>query len=242
MKDVRLSVIIPWRKSKELDRNVIAEWCFKRYKYLFENLGLREVEFVYSDDGGDVFSRGGSINKGVEECRGDYIIITDADYLFGQQMARNLINKQEWTVACKQHNYYFTDHYIANYILSKPHDIDIKKIAFGKHIEVSKWQTYGQILAMPKKNFVKFYNKFRGYGFEDDVFYYCMRAWNGKEWRTNNYMFHIYHSRPIGSAYMQKSYDNIKILKDEWEEIKLDRKKMRQVMEEKGLLYEWNRK
>lgn len=225
-----ISVIIPWRESRQRDRNIIAEWCFKRYKWLFPY-----AEFIFCDSGDEIFSRGKSINQGVENCTGDYIIITDADYLFSPTMAKEIVNKQPWTIACKQENYYFTDEYIASSILNKPFDIDIKSINFGNHIQVSPYPTLGQVIGLQRNCYIKFDESMVGYGYEDAVWYYCMKSIHGKEFRTNNKMYHIFHKRPIYEPYMKKSYDNKNYHDKVWFSIKDDRKKMKELIKEKGL-------
>lgn len=157
---MNLSIIIPYRDNGQEDRYYIAEWCFKRYKYLFPN-----AEIILSDSSKTIFSRGESINLGVAKAKGDYIIITDSDYLFSDRMAMEIVNKGTWTIACKTRNYYFTNKIITYEILQLPFDIRLKDINFGNNIQVSQYETYGQVLAMPKNNFVGFDENMKGYGF-----------------------------------------------------------------------------
>lgn len=225
-----VSIVIPWRKSQQHDRNNIAEWCFKRYEYLFP-----DAEIILSDSGDKIFSRGKSINKGVAECSGDYIIITDADYLFSSTMAKQLVNKQPWTVAVKQENYFYINRITTRRILRQPFDIDIKDIDFTDNIWPCQYFIYGGVLAMPKKNFIKFDDSMAGYGFEDNIQHYCLKAYHGKPFRTNNKMYHMFHDRPVNSDYMKKSYDNKEYHDKVWLPIKNNKKEIRKLVQEKGL-------
>lgn len=227
--DYDISIIIPWRDIGQQDRNDIAEWCFERYKYLFP-----EAELIISDSGEEVFSRGGSINKGVQAAKGSYIIITDADYLFSATMARQIINKQAWTVAVKSENYFFLNRGVTNKILQEnPSDFDIKNFNFEDSATNSSFIVYGGMLAMPKENFlqVQFDTKFNGYGYEDNGFYWTMKAFFGKEYRTGLPMYHMCHERTAGSIYMQKSYANKDYYDKVYKPILYDKKALRQLVE-----------
>jgi glycosyltransferase involved in cell wall biosynthesis len=228
----KLSIIIPWRDVRQRDRNEIADWCFERYRYLFP-----DAEIVIADSGDRVFSRGKSINKGVSEATGDYIIILDADYLFTETMAKEIINKQPWTVAVKSENYFYLNDKITQRVLGDaPATINLKSIDFENNTKPCPFTVHGGVLAMPKENFIKFDEKFNGYGFEDNVFATVMRAFHGKEFRTNNPMYHLNHVRTPGSMYMQKSYDNKAYYEKTWKPIENDRKAIRRLAEEKGMI------
>ncbi len=200
------SIIIPWRATPQPDRNQIANWCFSRYRKLFPY-----SEIVLCDSGDSIFSRGKSINKGVKECSGDYIIITDADYIFSPTMAKEIVNKQPWTVGVKSENYCFLNQNITNQILMQnPDNFDLKNIDLEGNYTSSPYTVYGGLLAMPKENFlrVQFDPWFRGYGYEDEAFYHAMKAFFGKEFRTNNKMYHLNHSRAANNGYGQCSFIN----------------------------------
>lgn len=227
-----ISIIIPWRNCGQKDRNRIFEFCYARYQYLFPR-----AEIILTDSDDEVFSRGKSINKGAKECKGDYLIITDADYLFSPTMAKEIVNKQPWTVAVKQENYFFLNDDITYRILNKyDFDVNIKDIDFGNSLTPSSFPTYGQLMAMPRENFVRFDESMSGYGWEDQVYWICMKACHGKEFRTNNKMYHMFHRRPINSKYMQKSYDNKNYYDKVWKPIENDKKAIRKLMQEKGMI------
>jgi len=225
-----VSIVIPWRKTEQRDRNEIADWCFKRYEYLFPH-----AEIILSDSGSEIFSRGESINKGVSECNGDYVIITDADYLFSSTMASELINKQPWTIAVKQENYFYINRITTRRILKQPFNVDIKDINFTDNVWECQYFIYGGVLAMPKNNFIKFDNMFSGYGYEDNQLFYCMKAYHGKPFRTNNKMYHLFHDRIASEDYMKKSYDNKKYHDEVWLPIQNNKKEIRKLVEQKEL-------
>jgi len=229
---MKLSIIIPYRDNGQEDRYHIAQWCFKRYKYLFPN-----AEIILSDSKKTIFSRGESINLGVSKSTGDYIIITDSDYLFSDRMAKEIVNRSPWTIACKTKNYYFTNNIAAYEILQLPYDIKLEKINFGNNIQVSQFEGYGQVIAMPKINFVGFDETMKGYGWEDNQFYYCMRACHGSERRTNNKMYHLYHERLANTPYMQHSYNNRDYYEATWQPIESNRRAIRELMKQKGMYF-----
>ncbi len=226
---MNLSVIIPWRMPRQSDRREIAQWCFERYKYLWP-----DAEFVFSDSGDEIFSRGKSINKGIVDCTGDYCIVTDADYLFGVDLAKGIINDKAWTVAIQSENYYFIEEGNTNLILrSKSPEMSIENITLK--VNKNPYFVYGGILAFPKNNFVKFDENLVGYGYEDNIWYICMNAVHGTEYRTKFQMFHLYHRRPVGSAYMEKCYENKRYYDKEWDTIKNNRNKILSKIKELGL-------
>ncbi len=226
---MKVSVIIPWRIPRQRDRREIADWCFKRYKILWP-----DAEFIFSDSGDEVFSRGKSINKGVEESVGEYCIVTDADYLLDFKMAKDIINDRPWTVAVKSDNYYFLEEGITNLILrNKSPDLSLNDMTL--RVQKNPYFVYGGILAFPKSNFIKFDPYFTGYGWEDNVWYHMMLAVHGKEYRTDEHMFHMFHKRINESSYMKRSYDNKKYYDRVWQPIADSKQKIRLKIKELGL-------
>lgn len=219
-----ISIIIPWRDSGQLDRRAIFNWCIPRYKALFPN-----AEIVLCDSGDTIFSRGKSINKGVAESNGDYLIITDADYLFSDIMARDIVNKQPWTVACKQENYYFLNEEVTSLVLNTSVCVDLKAFDFAGCSKQSPYPTYGQLMAMPKWCFdkVKFDPSFKGYGYEDEAFFLGCKAVLGKEYRTNNKMYHMHHNRIMAQDYMKMSGVNKHFFVSTYEPIRHSNKELR---------------
>lgn len=230
IKNKEISIIIPHRDNGQKDRQLISKWCIKRYKYLFPN-----AEIILSDCGKIVFSRGGSINKGVEKANGNYIIIADNDYLFGQQLAKNLVNNYKWTVCTTKENYYFLNTPITTKILQMDTRVKLNKINFNGNIKSNPFNMWGGIIAMPKKNFIKFDTNMFGYGYDDTCFYDCMRAYHGNPHRTKSLMYHMEHQRIRGSTYMQRSYANKDYYDREWRTIRNDFKLVQQKCVEKGL-------
>lgn len=197
---MKISIIIPWRVPKQRDRKEIAEWCFNRYRLLWP-----DAEIILADDEGENFSRGKSINKGVLQSTGDYIIITDADYLIPHEMAKELVNDKPWTVAVKNNNYFYIEEGYTNYILrNKDANVQVESLNLAGKLQSCPFFIYGGVLAMPKENFlkVKFDPNYSMYGYEDNSFYHCMKAFFGKEYRTNYKMYHLHHRRDADSPYM----------------------------------------
>lgn len=226
----KVSLIIPYRENGQQDRLKIATWCFKRYKQLFP-----ESEIVLSDSGDRIFSRGASINKGVDKCSGNYLIILDSDYLFSAKTAKELINDNPWTVISKSINYYFLDEFITTRILDMSYNIRINNIQFlEKHIQQNPFKLHGGVIGLPKNNYIKFDETFMGYGYEDNVFNQCMTAYYGKPYRTNNKFYHLNHKRLPGE-YMQKSYTNKNNYDTTWKPIVNDFSAIQKLIISKGL-------
>jgi predicted glycosyltransferase involved in capsule biosynthesis len=230
MSQYKLSIIIPWRNS-QLDRNNIAQWCFARYKYLFP-----DAEFIYCDSGDTTFSKAKSLNQAVPKANGNYIIITDADYLFSSAMAKEIVNKQPWTVAARKENYFYLSENMTKEILTLDSSINLKDINIPiTRIAPCPFEVYGGVWAFPKENFIKLDN-LNGYGYDDNIWYDCMNAQYGQPFKTNNKMYHMHHDRPITSDYMQKCYINESYYKSTWLPIKENRKQIRKLILEKGLI------
>lgn len=214
-----ISIIIPWRKSRQKDRIEIFDWCMARYKHLFPS-----AEIILCDDGHEHFSRGRSINKGVEESSGNYIVITDADYLFFSNFAEGIVNDYPWTVGVKGKNYYYIEEGYTNFILrNRQPDAEYESFEFNRRVSSCPFFVYGGVLAMPKENFIKFDPNMYNYGWEDNIFYLVMKAVYGEEHRTRANMFHMFHKRPAESPYMLGSYDNKKYYDSVWRPIENDR-------------------
>jgi predicted glycosyltransferase involved in capsule biosynthesis len=227
-----LSIVIPYRDNGQPDRKRIAEWFFVRLKYLYPN-----AEIILSDAGDRVFSRGASINRGVEKSTRDYIIITDSDYLISDKLAKDLINNKPWTVCVDHKNYYFLNELVTSRILRlDPCKFDVKSFDYNNNIQQSTYFLYGGILAMPKKNFVKFDETCSGYGFEDNVFWQSMTALYGKEHRTSNCLYHLFHQRIANSMYMKYSYVNKDYFDRVWKPLLNDKKAIIELMKKKNLI------
>lgn len=235
LKNKKISIIIPHRDNGQTDRQMISDWCIKRYKFMFP-----DAEIILSDCGKNVFSRGGSINKGVEQSTGNYIIITDNDYLFGQQLAKGLINNYKWTVCTTKENYYYINKKLTSEILQMPITVKLSKINFKNSIRENPFNMWGGIIAMPKKNFIKFDDSIYGYGYDDTIYYDCMRAFYGNPQRTNSLMYHLEHQRISGSIYMQRSYNNKAYYDQEWRPIRDNFEEVRKKCFEKGLIQNEN--
>lgn len=201
-----ISVIIPWRDSGQLDRKRIFNWFLPRIKHLYPN-----AEIIISDSMDNTFSKGRSVNYGVAKATGNYIIITDADYLISQELSQALINDYPWTMSSYSYNYYFLDKEISNVILQyDPTIFNVNTFNFKNLYKQSPYIVYGGIWAMPKKNFVKFDEEFIGYGYEDNANYFTMKAIHGEEYRTPLKFYHLYHERINNNKdYMNKCNYNM---------------------------------
>jgi hypothetical protein len=227
----KISIIIPWRNATQQDRADIAEWCFEYYKTLFP-----KAEFIFSDSKDKAFSRGKSINKGVNRCTGDYIIITDADYIFSPELAKALVNDHDWTVAVKSENYFFLNKASTKKILEEdPSDFDFNESMANQGSTKSTFVMYGGILAMPKKNFIKFDPFFKNYGFEDNTFNLCMNAFYGKAFRTDYNLYHMNHDRIAESEYMQGSYTNKDYYDKVWKPLEYNIIEVKKLAKKMGL-------
>ena len=229
---MKISIVVPYRDIGQSDRNRAARWFFKRLEVLFPG-----AEVIKSDAGERLFSRGKSINQGVEKATGDYIIITDSDYLISKELAKDLINDKPWTVCVDHKSYYFLDEVITNKILRMDErTFEVKEFNFVGHKVQSNYTLYGGILAMPKKNFVKFDESFVAYGFEDVAEFFCLKAKNGEEYRTPYRLYHLFHERPGSSIYMKKSYDNQAYYNMTWKPIENNKQAILDLMKAKGMI------
>lgn len=225
-----ISLIIPWRDNGQEDRQKITKWCLARYMFLFP-----KAQLVLCDSGDKIFSRGKSINKGVKECSGDYIIITDTDYLFDKGMAHDIVNKQNWTVAVKNKNYFYINQGITNEIIDTiSPSSSFKNFSFKNYTEPCPFFIFGGLMAMPTENFLKvqFDPFYKGYGYEDNQFYHSMRAFFGEEYRTGQEMYHLAHERILASDYMMRSYKNKSYYDSTLKDIATDKEKVKEYVKE----------
>jgi hypothetical protein len=229
MSSSSVSVIVPYRSGTP-DRDAIAQWCFSRYVHLFPN-----AEILLSDAGGEIFSRGRSINVGVERSIGDTIVLLDADYLFDEVMARDLLSSTAaWTLGASSDHYAFITADSTQRVLAQAPagDIDMGHVAFVTNTYV----LYGGIISVPREHYVRFDEEMVGFGWEDNVWYWCMRAAYGEPHRTDNPFFHLHHERPASLPYMKMSYTNKDYAEAVWQPIKDDRDAMCALMRAKGMI------
>jgi hypothetical protein len=223
------SLIVPYRPGQP-DRERIHDWCLARYAHLFP-----DAEIILADAGGEIFSRGRSINDGAARSTRARIVILDNDYLFDGLMAYGLImSAHPWTLGAQPREHIFiADSASAHNVLSQsPTDvIDLN----GVVTYPNPYPLYGSIIALPRAHFIRFDPEMAGYGWEDNVWYWCMCAVHGEPHRTENRYYHIYHDRPANSAYMRKSFDNKSYFERVWEPIIDDREAMLALMRAKEM-------
>jgi hypothetical protein len=223
------SLIIPCRPGQP-DRERISAWCLARYAHLFP-----DAEMIIADAGGEIFSRGRSINDGVARSTRERIIILDNDYLFDNLMADDLVaSLHPWTLGAQSSEHIFiADSASADIVLSQPPTAVVRM--YGVAIYPNPYPLYGSIIALPRAHFIRFDPEMAGYGWEDNVWYWCMRAVYGEPHRTDNRYWHIYHDRPANSDYMRRSSDNKSYFERVWEPIIDDREAMLALMRAKEM-------
>lgn len=87
-------MIVPWRHSDER-RWQLWSWCRSYWVSHYP-----EFELVECDSGDEAFTRGRSINEGVEKSSGEILLLADADTLVGHvEEAVRLAEEGNWVVA-----------------------------------------------------------------------------------------------------------------------------------------------
>lgn len=199
---MRVVVIFPFRpgcEHREAAKETVSQWW---------ETAVPEWEQVTVDDGGEVFSRGGSLNEGVRLARPDVIIAADADLLIGRAQILEAVEAANASPGLVQPfaSLHWYDERATHALLSEPWKAfyqrsprplyrwevnDATPLVGG--LNVLSFETWKAVGGWP--------DKFRGWGHEDLAFAAACRTLVAPHRKISGTVHHLFHPRPIHTPY-----------------------------------------
>jgi N-terminal domain of galactosyltransferase len=161
--NITVSLIVPWRGGDPMRERL---WDFCRQYWTSH---YPDFELIECDSGDEPFTRGRSINQGVEQATADYLVIADADTLVAHiDEALLYAGHGEWVIAYPQGQYYaLTEKATESFLETDP-------AGQLKEPTREEWReritSYSGVLVMPRAAFDcvgGFAHQFVGWGAED---------------------------------------------------------------------------
>lgn len=207
-----ISIVIPFRPASQ-QRQEIFDFVLTRYTGYWP-----EAELIIADSEDDEFSRGASINRGVERAEGDIIVLADADTICNpralEQATYMCAVSKRWVLPYGTTGYYNLDPFFSEEVLARDAlaEISPDDENFGYVHRIESWSG---LLVMTKEAFNAvngFDERFQGWGYEDNAFRLAMDVLWGPYLRVEDEnVFHIYHDVPEDGAFnspnLQKNRD-----------------------------------
>ncbi len=224
------SVIVPWRPDAAGERQPLWDWCRDRWEA--EKL---VDEIIECDSEQHPFTRGTSINLGVEQAKGDVIVIADADSFVGDvRAAIGMVQMGvPWVVNYGMHRYFRVDPATTEDYLSGSLSTRLDPFQYLERVAVA----YSGCVVMLRSSFERaggFDERFRGWGEEDVAFMEAMRVFVGDFARSNTFCVQLYHTHIEADRYQHPLYPANRDLGNRYAAARGDRESML------ALIGEWN--
>jgi hypothetical protein len=208
-----VSVVVPWRAG-DRQRQRVWTWIREYWESHYP-----EFELIEIDSGDEPFTRGTSINAGVEKSSGDVLILSDADTLVAHvEEAVALATKGYWVIAYAQGRYCsLREETTEKLLASDPHGQIIEPTADQCRAVID---AFSGCLVMPRAAFERvdgFDPRFLGWGHEDFAFMYALDTlWRPYE-RASGYALHFYHEHREEERFDQPHIKENKALVEEYQ-------------------------
>ncbi len=185
-----VSVVVPWR-GDGAQRDRLWKWCRDRWESL-RDLGVVD-EIIECDSGQEPFTRGTSLNRGVERAAGDVLVLADADTFVDEiaEALELLASGAPWVVAYGWQEYYRvspadTDAYLAYQLPTtlRPFRF-LEQCVSRSGCNVLTREGFDRVNGFPET--------LRGWGYEDDCFVAAMDTLVGPHARTRGFAVQLYH-------------------------------------------------
>lgn len=182
-----VDVLMPWRPG-EPHREAAQRFVADHYRSM-------DLEVIEADDGGEPFSRGGSINLAAEKSSADVFLIVDADTVVERAQALRAADE-----ACEApgmviaHDEWLHINPRGSAMLLA--DKDPWSLDWRPYVDFSLPATVSSAVAVSRSTWVAvggFPEQFRGWGFEDVAFDIMCKTFAGPTRRVPGAAWHLYH-------------------------------------------------
>jgi hypothetical protein len=164
--DSQVSLIVPWRGGDPMRERL---WRFCR-RYWTSH--YPDFELIECDSGDLPFTRGRSINQGVEKAKGEILLIADADTLVAHaDEAVAIAGSGDWCIAYQPGQYCALTEKATETLLTTNPNGQLREPTREECRE--RITSYSGVLAMPREAFERvggFARQFVGWGSEDIAF------------------------------------------------------------------------
>jgi hypothetical protein len=161
--DSQVSLIVPWRGGDPMRERL---WRFCRRYWVSH---YPEFELIECDSGDEPFTRGRSINQGVEKSKGQILVLADADTLVAHiDEAIAHASGGDWSIAYQAGEYRALTEAATEALLKTDPTGQLREPKREDCREIIT--SYSGVLAMPREAFDKvggFAHQFLGWGAED---------------------------------------------------------------------------
>jgi hypothetical protein len=190
------SVIIPWRTDNG-PRERVFQWILDRWCALYET---HNVEILYGDAGGEVFSRSRTRNELAARSTKEVLVFADADtapipkYL---NEACERARQGTWTIAYDNQEYYNMTEKATEFLLgNSPSGSLVRPFGDAYDHRLTAW---AGMLAVPREAFNRidgYDERFVGWGHEDVAFRLKLdNEWGEHARVRDGFVMHLWHPR-----------------------------------------------
>lgn len=184
-----VSIVVPWRPDGG-QRDRLWGWCRRWWEAHYSGW-----EIIECDSGDEPFTRGRSINRGVEKASGDVLVIADADTVSsGVDGAVTAVGAGQWSIAYESANYIaLTREATERFLATNP--ADGLSVPAKADIRMQITSVSG-VIAISRVGFDTvggFPEGMVGWGHEDWAFLYAADTLIRPHWRARGYAIAPYH-------------------------------------------------
>jgi hypothetical protein len=225
---VNVSLVVPWR-SGDPWRERIWTWCRTYWEATWP-----EFELIECDSEDEPFTRGRSLNAGVEKASGEILVLADADTVVAHVGgAVEMATYGDWVIAYPEGQYYsLTEHYTADLTAGPP----------GRLREPTREQwrdritSYSGVLVLLREAFDKvggYDPRFIGWGHEDFAFMFALDTLWKPHQRATGWALHLWHEHREPERFEQPHIAENKALVDRYEHCYANPSAMSQLVRER---------
>ena len=186
-----VSLIVPWRPG-DAQREHVWAWCKRYWEYR-----CPEFELVECDSGDEPFTRGRSVNEGVEKSSGEILVLADADTLvpyIGGAVERAVLY-DEWLVGYRAGDYYKLTETATAVLLNRGADWTL--IEPVREDWAERLATHSACVVLSRAAFERvggYDPRFIGWGFEDGGFLCALETLFKPHERARGWAIHLWHA------------------------------------------------
>lgn len=226
---MNVTVAVPFRHSG-------CKYRLRSFKYISDSITgwIPGAEFILVDAGGEVFDRSKTRNLAMRRAEHDIVVLHDADTLATREnlLASIKAARTHQGLVLPYNFYRGMSKASTENVLAQPTKLD----PFKETPEETNASSIGGIWVMQKKLWEKaggMDERFRGWGYEDDAFFYASETLNEPVKRIKGDIVHFWHPRAPNFTTNPSYYFN-RDLSARYQEASGDKEAMTNILSEKG--------